>query len=172
MMKDLLKPVIVLTVICVVASALLGLTYTQTAPLIAQAEKEASDAAMQAVVPGSTAFTELPATGMENVLIAAKDDSGNGYAFKVKDKGFGGAYTVMVGIGSDGRITGVKLLDNNETPGLGSKTGAAAFTDQFKGKDQALDGVDAVTGATISSKAFFRCVDTAYQAYEAVGEGA
>lgn len=88
-MKELLKPVVVLTVICVVASALLGLTYDKTAPLIAQAEKEASDAAMQAVVPGSTTFTELALEGMENVLIAAKDDSGNGYAFKVKDKGFG-----------------------------------------------------------------------------------
>ncbi|WP_417019446.1 FMN-binding protein, partial [Anaerotruncus massiliensis (ex Liu et al. 2021)] len=105
-------------------------------------------------------------------LIAAKDDSGNGYAFKVKDKGFGGVYNVMVGIGNDGRITGVKLLDNSETPGLGSKTGADAFTGQFPGKDKSLEGVDAVTGATISSKAFFRCVDTAYQAYEAVGEGA
>lgn len=171
-MKELLKPVVVLTVICVVASALLGLTYDKTAPLIAQAEKEASDAAMQAVVPGSTTFTELALEGMENVLIAAKDDSGNGYAFKVKDKGFGGVYNVMVGIGNDGRITGVKLLDNSETPGLGSKTGADAFTGQFPGKDKSLEGVDAVTGATISSNAFFRCVYTAYQAYEAVGEGA
>ena len=65
-MKELLKPVVVLTVICVVASALLGLTYDKTAPLIAQAEKEASDAAMQAVVPGSTTFTELALEGMEN----------------------------------------------------------------------------------------------------------
>ena len=64
-MKELLKPVVVLTVICVVASALLGLTYDKTAPLIAQAEKEASDAAMQAVVPGSTTFTELALEGME-----------------------------------------------------------------------------------------------------------
>ena len=62
-MKELLKPVVVLTVICVVASALLGLTYDKTAPLIAQAEKEASDAAMQAVVPGSTTFTELALEG-------------------------------------------------------------------------------------------------------------
>ena len=42
----------------------------------------------------------------------AKDDSGLGYAFKVQDKGFGGAYTIMVGISSDGKVTGAKLLDN------------------------------------------------------------
>ena len=56
------------------------------------------------------------------MCIRDRDDSGNGYAFKVKDKGFGGVYNVMVGIGNDGNITGVKLLDNTETPGLGSKT--------------------------------------------------
>ena len=97
---NMTKPVIVLTVICIVCSALLGATYTATAPLIAASEKAASDAAMIEVVPGATAFTEIPLE-MEGVFAAAKDDGGLGYAFKVQDKGFGGAYTIMVGIGAD-----------------------------------------------------------------------
>lgn len=165
------KPIIVLTVICIIASALLGLTYNQTAPLIAAAEKKASDQAMMEVVPGSTSFTEV-ACEMEGVLAVGKDDAGNGYALKVQDKGFGGAYTIMVGIGTDGKLTGTKLMDNSETPGLGSKTGMPDFTEQFKGKDQTLEGVETITGATISSNAFIRCVQTAFKAYETLGEGA
>ena len=171
-MKELLKPIIVLTAICLITSGLLGATYNVTAPLIAQSEKKASDEAMTEVLPASTSFTEVPVDGIEGLLIAAKDESGAGWAFKVQDKGFGGAYVIMVGIGSDGKITGTKLLDNSETPGLGSKTGMPSFTGQFVGKDKELEGVETITGATISSKAFLRAVATAYTAFEAVGEGA
>ena len=172
-MNELMKPVIVLTAICVIAAALLGFTYNLTAPLIAQAEEDAANAAMAEVVPGATSFTacELP-TPIENVLNISQEDSGLGYAIQVQDQGYGGAYVVMVGIGPDGKITGAKLMDNSETPGLGSKTGTDDFISQFIGKDQALEGVSTISGATISSNAFLRCIDTAYQAYEAVGEGA
>ncbi len=78
----------------------------------------------------------------------------------------------MVGIGSDGKITGTKLMENGETPGLGSKTGMPDFTGQFAGKDRSLDGVETVTGATISSNAFIAAVEIAYEGYAAVGEGA
>ncbi|MEM1483945.1 RnfABCDGE type electron transport complex subunit G [Oscillospiraceae bacterium PP1C4] len=171
-MKELMKPIIVLTVICVITAALLGATYTVTAPLISAAEKNASDAAMAEVLPSAASFTELKVDGVEGLLIAAKDEGGSGYVFKVQSKGFGGAYQVMVGIGSDGKITGTKLLDNNETPGLGSKTGMPDFTGQFIGKDSSLDGVDTITGATISSKAFMTAVQIAYEGFAAVGEGA
>lgn len=171
-MKELLKPVIVLTVICIITSGLLGATYNVTAPLIAESEKNASDAAMEEVLPAATSFTEVQVDNIEGLLIAAKDEGGAGWAFKVQDKGFGGAYVVMVGISSDGTITGTKLLDNEETPGLGSKTGMPSFTDQFVGKDKGLENIETITGATISSKAFIRAVGTAYSAFEAAGEGA
>lgn len=164
----LIKPVIVLTIICIVSSALLGATYTMTKDTIDAATKAATDAAMAAVLPGTGSFEEITVDGVEGVLLAAKESGGLGYAFQVQDKGFGGAYVVMVGIGADGKITGTQLLDNSETPGLGSKTGDAAFTGQFIGKDSALEGVETITGATISSNAFIRCVGTAYQAYGAV----
>ena len=88
---------------------------------------------------------------------------------KVQDKGFGGAYTIMVGISSDGKVTGAKLLDNSETPGLGSKTGSADFIQRFVGVESSgVEGVQAITGATISSNAFKRCVQTAYTAFDSV----
>ena len=172
-MNELMKPVIVLTAICVVAAALLGFTYNITAPLIAQAEEDVTNAAMAEVVPGATSFTPCElSTPIEGVLAVSQADGGLGYAIQVQDQGYGGAYVVMVGIGPDGMITGAKLTDNSETPGLGSKTGTEDFTSQFIGKDRSLEGVETISGATISSSAFLRCIDTAYQAYDAVGEGA
>lgn len=168
MYMKLAKPIIVLTLICVISSALLGATYTITKDTIDAATKAATDAAMAAVLPGAGSFEEITVDGVEGVLLAAKETGGLGYAFQVQDKGFGGAYVVMVCIGDDGKITGTQLLDNSETPGLGSKTGEASFTGQFIGKDSALEGVETVTGATISSNAFIRCIGTAYQAYGAV----
>lgn len=168
----LAKPIIVLTVICIITSALLGFTYDLTADKIDAVNKAASDAAMAQVVPGAQTFEEIEIEGVTGLISAAKEASGLGYAFKVQDKGFGGAFVTMVGIGPDGKLTGAKLLDNNETPGLGSKTGQPKFLDQFPGKDRSLEGVQTITGATISSKAFLRCIDVAYQAFEKVGEGA
>lgn len=169
-MNSLIKPVIVLSVICIVTAALLGATFKITEPLIAASEKAASDAAMAEVLPSATTFSEI-SLDVPGLLTAAKDEGGSGYAFKVEDKGFGGKYVVMVGIGVDGKITGAKLLDNTETPGLGSKTGMPDFTGQFIGKDKLLSDIQMVTGATISSQTFMRAVDTAYIAFEAAGEG-
>lgn len=172
---NMAKPIIVLTVICIVASALLGLTYNVTKDQIAAVQKAASDAAMIEVLPGAATFSEYDAAqiGNDAILLAAKEESGLGYVFKVQDKGFGGAYVIMVGIAPDGTVTGAKLLDNAETPGLGSKTGEADFTSRFTGVDEAgLPEVQTITGATISSSAFKRCVETAFKTYNQVKEGA
>lgn len=168
---NMAKPIIVLTAICVISSALLGMTYNVTKDKIEEVKAEASAAAMREVLPQAQDFKELAADPENGVLLAAEGSDNTGYVFKTQDKGYGGAFVVMVGIGADGNITDVKLLDNAETPGLGSKTGMPKFTDQFKGKDQSLEGVETITGATISSKAFLRCVDTAYKAYEKLGGG-
>ena len=70
-------------------------------------------------------------------------------------------------IGADGVITAIQVMDNSETPNVGKKTMEPAFTDQFKGKSGS-DGVDAVSGATISSTAVFKVVDAAMAAYQTV----
>ena len=71
----------------------------------------------------------------------------------------------MVGIGSDGLITGTEVLVNNETQGLGSRVSEHDFMDQYIGKDSTLEGVQAISGTTISSNAFSNAVKTAYQIY-------
>ncbi len=165
----LAKPIIVLTLICLISSALLGLTYEKTKDIIAAAELQATNDAMAEVLPGSSGDFEQLDAGMENVLMAAKDNGGAGYVFQVEDSGYGGAYVVMVGMDNEGTITGAKLLEHNETPGLGAKTEGADFTSQFIGKNQSSAAdVDMITGATISSSAFIRCVEAACEAFNAV----
>lgn len=165
-MNQIVKAVIVLTLICVVVAALLGGTYTVTEPLIAAARLESRNAAMREVLPGASDFTEIPFTEMENIESAFQDKDGTGYVFTVLDKGYGGKLSVMVGISQDGEITGSKLMNNSETPGLGAKVGKAKYADQYIGKDEGgIAQVDAVVGATISSTAYARCVNNAFKAF-------
>ena len=73
-----------------------------------------------------------------------------------------------VGIGSDDKITGTKTMGHSETPGLGAKTAEAPFHAQFPGQDSSLSGVNAIGGATISSKCFIGMVEQAFQAHSII----
>ena len=165
--KDFVVPAAVLTAICLVVSAALAGTYGMTEPIIEAAKKAEADAARVVVLPGGSDFKELSVSGLTNIVDAYEAGNGAGYVITgVGTGGYGGDLQVMAGIGSDGKITAVKLMDNNETTGIGSKTGDAAYTDQYKGKDSAsLDQVEAVSGATVSSGAFKRAVTAIFQAY-------
>ena len=126
-MTDFGAPIIVLVLICAVMSGLLALTNSVTAPIIAEAEAEASRAARMEVMPAETSgFTQVdtqgvptvPANGTGGIPESITDiyvaDGGAGYVFSVTAQGYGGKGTLKmaVGIGMDGTITGVKVLDH------------------------------------------------------------
>ena len=168
--KELAIPTLVLTIICAVTTAALAFTYNFTKPYIEKAAASAADSARIELLPEGDSFTQITdenVTGIEGLVEAYQADNGAGYVFTTVAKGYGGDMFVMTGISSEGKITNVKLMDNNETPGLGSRVGEAAHTSQFVGKDSTLDGVVAVSGATISSTAFKSAVNIAFQAYGA-----
>ena len=151
--KEFVVPAAVLTVICLVVSAVLAGTYQVTKPVIEAAKRAEADASRVVVLPDGKDFEEVSASGLENIVDAYKAGNGAGYVITGKAKGYGGDLQVMAGITSDGKIAGVKLMDNNETQGIGSKTGEDAYTSQYKGKDSTLDGVTTISGATISTPA-------------------
>ena len=163
--KEFVVPAAVLTAICLVVSVALAGTYQLTEPVIEAAKRAEADASRVVVLPDGKNFEEVSASGLDNIVDAYKAGNGAGYVITGKAKGYGGDLQVMAGISSDGKITGVKLMDNNETQGIGSKTGEASYTDQYKGKDSTLDGVTTISGATVSSKAFESAVNTIFQAY-------
>lgn len=180
-MKEMLRLGTFLMVVCVVASLGLALTNQQTAPLIAEQKRLAREAALKEVLPAAKSFEETTRQeGTINIYYIGKDEAGSvvGAAFEVKPKGYGGEIAIMVGADVDGRVTGIKILEMVETPGLGAKAGDAAFTEQFRGKtaaqlwltdkDDQKGEIDAITAATITSKAVAKGVREGVEAIENV----
>lgn len=89
---------------------------------------------------------------------AVKDGVLLGLALKTSCNGYGGSINLLVGVGADNKITGVKILEHSETPGLGANANKITFTGQFAGKDlsdafEVKQDIDAITAATITSRA-------------------
>jgi len=167
-MKEYIKPVLVLTLICLVISAALAFTNQKTAPIIAQAEKTKAQAAQLEVLPEADSFTLLTLTGLpSSVKEVYRADNGAGFVVMLTIKGYGGDMKLICGIGKDGLITACSTLSQSETKGLGSKTAESPFKDQFVGKDSSLSGGETVSGAMISSKAYIGAIQDAFTAYEA-----
>ena len=180
--KAILIPTISLFLICAVVTAVLALTNNVTSEKIAANEQASKEQSMQTVVPDAVTFEEIE----QDVLYKGLDDSGSvvGYAISTAVQGYGGQVKVMTGIADDA-IIGVDVYYNDdETPGLGKNTSNESFRSQYKGlktdseihvsKDSA-DGqtVDAVTSATISSRAVTTAVNDAIEIYNhQVKEGA
>lgn len=168
--KRLVMPVAVLAVICLVVTAALAVSNSVTAPIVEKAQAEAAQAARAEVLPGGSGFTKVEAAGLpERVTEVYRADNGAGYVFSLTAKGYNGPMKLMVGIGSDGKIAGVKALDiSKEDPGMGSRVGEDFFTSQFPGKDAALEGVDTISGSTVSSASYIAAVKDAFTAFEAL----
>ena len=79
---------------------------------------------------------------------------------------------LLCGVGSDGKITACKTLSHSETPSVGARTAEEPFRSQFVGKDKNLEGVAAISNATISSQAYISAIRDAFAALDLVKEGA
>jgi electron transport complex protein RnfG len=154
-MKEMLRYGFILSLICVVASGLLaGMNSLTKSKIIAQAQAE-EDLSLKGVMPEATHF-EAVKSGNETVYYKAHDKEGKliGVAFKASGKGYSSIVETMVGMRPDGTITAIKILSQNETPGLGARVSEPSFTNRFSNKNiQGLTEIEAITGATISSRA-------------------
>lgn len=159
-----------LAITAVVAVALAGVNKI-TAPRIEQLNAEKTQQAIEAVLPG----------GFDTQITDYTDDTGlvtnvysgtNGYAFEVTPAGFDNTITMMVGVDHDGKVLGISIVSHTETSGLGAVAAATtsageSFRSQFVGMSGSVavtkDGgeVDALTGATITSRAVCTGVNAA-----------
>ena len=172
--SSLINMIVSLVLISMSMSAALGFVYLKTkGPIEAAAMKKEIDAISQVCPP----FDSDPVGGMvekDGVIIYPVSMEGQvtGYAIKTfTDNGFGGRVELMVGFLPDGSINGLSVLQQKETPGLGTKMTDPGFQEQFLGKNPVdydlhvkKDGgmVDAITAATISSRAFCDAMRRAY----------
>ncbi|GAB6012325.1 RnfABCDGE type electron transport complex subunit G [Viscerimonas tarda] len=175
-----------LTIICIVSSAILAFVNTKTVEPISFSKKQKLENAVKLVVSG---FDNSPLDESWKVAVAP-DDSLIIYPAKKEGeligvaiesnsmKGFGGEIKIIVGLSPEGKVLDYAVLQHAETPGLGDKMGDWFKADKNKqsiiGKDLSngllsvtKDGgdVDAITAATISSRAFLDAVNRAYAAY-------
>ena len=183
--STLINMLVALFVITAVSGGVLGLVYGFTKDAIAEVDQKKNEAAIQAVLPleGEITYQEETLSYTEDGVTTefpcnlAYDANGNfqGAAIKTSEGGFGGKIEMMVGFLADGTIKGTSVLSHSETPGLGANM-TGKFKDQFVDKNPAdfklivkKDGgdVDAITAATITSRAFSKAVDKAYKAFEA-----
>ena len=163
--KDLIMPTLVLTVICLVASAALGFTNQITQPIIAAAQEAAAREARLQVLPSADDFTQVTGYTTENIVDVYEANNGAGYAITANAKGYGGNLQVMVGIDAEGKIADTQVLICNETPGLGSRVAEDPYRSMYPGKGADLEGVDIISGSTVSSRAFEAAVLSAFQVF-------
>ena len=174
-----LRLTITLLLIAAVVAAALALVNQVTKPVIEEANQAKTQKAIEAVLPGGyeteiTDFTD--ATG----LVSKVYRGAQGYALEVTPSGFDGTVTLMVGVSFDGKVLGISVISHSETAGLGAVSAADtaaghAFRNQFIGQSGQVavtkDGgtMDAITGATITSRAICDGVNAALACVASLG---
>jgi electron transport complex, RnfABCDGE type, G subunit len=186
---SLLRLVVVLTSIALVAGLALTGVYALTKERIDNAQKAKKEQALNLVLPDFKGTlidtTVVPEGEKEGVLVhLATQEDGTLYGAAIETytkKAFDGRFDLMVGFAADGSIINTEVIDASETPGLGDKINKTKsdFAKQFNGQDPATyklsvkkDGgdVDAITAATISSRAYCDAVQRAYNVFMKIKE--
>jgi electron transport complex protein RnfG len=197
LIKDILKLIFALTLVCVVAALALVYAYNATKQAIAKQDRLAKLEAIRAALPLYDNEPDRPIEkggGMvilngKEYYIAKKEGEIVAVAFQESSKnGFSGLIEVMVGISPEGMITGIDIVRHLETPGLGSKIDDPQennpFKEQFKGRSldnsKLVDGeikvkkdggdIEAISGATISPRAVCEAVSKALIHFQEVKE--
>jgi len=188
-MKDLLRLILVLTIICAVSAGLLALIENLTADARAQAKREEMLRAIRSVMPSGyvnepdqAVLTVKDAAGESHRIFVGLTADGQvtGYALQAADpKGYGGQIQLMIGLTTDGVITGIEILQHKETPGLGTKIQDPEFRRTFHGKtlDNATWKVEKeggsfpqFAGATISPRSVVNAVHRGLEFYRGARE--
>jgi electron transport complex protein RnfG len=180
--STLINMILSLVLISMTMSAALGFVYLKTKDPIEFASKQKEIEAIKQVIPE---FDSDPLANMNEyngviVYQLTRHNEPAGFAIKsFTERGFAGRIEIMAGILPDGTINNVVVVKHKETPGLGTKMNEARFSDQFDGKNPASfklkvrkDGgdVDAITAATVSSRAYCDALQRAFETFKAIND--
>jgi electron transport complex protein RnfG len=176
-MKDMLKITLSLVAIFIAAGLIMGITYKFTSPIKFKAEKKEKEEALKEMAPDAT--DPIMPSGKwtvhnKNFEYYEAKASGKPVAFiaSTAGKGYSSFIQMLVSLSPDLKIRDLKVLGMNETPGLGDQVLEKNFLDQFKGKSlsqivlikgETKDNIQAISGATISSRGVTNGVKDAVQ---------
>ena len=157
---------------CFVSGLVIGAVYYVTAPIAAEKAEMMKQASMRELVKDADSFHEVQ--GHEGWFAAQKNGETIAYIVPSSSKGYGGAIKMLVAVAADGKIMDFSILEHNETPGLGDNAQKPTFRNQFakkEAKDLTVvkdpsnhENIQAMTGATISSRAVTKAVREAAEA--------
>ena len=179
--KYILRISLTLLLIASVVAAALALVNRITKPIIQKADEEKMQQAIRQVLPGGY-DSQVEAFTDPSGLVSKVFKGANGYAVEVLPNGFDSAITMMVGVAPDGTVLEICMVSHTETAGLGAvaaSPGSAGntFREQFVGTSGEArvkkDGgtIDAITGATVTSRAVCSGVNAAVACVEALEQG-
>lgn len=168
-----------LTAACFISGAVIAGTYYVTAPIAKQKAIQLQNDSMKALVNGAEEFKSV--NGKKDWYVAEKGGQPIAYVIPAESKGYGGTITMLVAVGKDGKVIDFNIVSANETPGLGANASEPKFRNQFKGKTSEnlevtkdpsqTDKIQAMTGATISSRAVTKGVKEAVDEYKEFAGG-
>lgn len=171
-MGKIIKLGATLGVFCVVSAGLLAYVFLLTMPQIEANAKATFESSLREVLPGAATFKALTKPEEKTQIYeGCAGEKRVGLAVKLAPRGYAGEIDMLVGVDPELRVKGMKILNQRETPGLGANVLKPKFIGQFigKGTGDALEpkkDVDALTGATISTRAVAEGVKAALRSSE------
>jgi electron transport complex protein RnfG len=164
--KDILKITLNLAVIYIAGGLIIALVHAATSPIRYHNKVVAEELALKSLVPDADKIEKLGDWKIHEkdakYFVAKKGEATIGYIVQSYGKGYSSYINTLIAVDRDFRVKKVKILDQKETPGLGDEIEEDSFTDLLKGKDadhlkvlktETTEYVQAITGATISSRA-------------------
>lgn len=178
---EILRVGIMLFLITAVAAAILAGVNSLTAPIIAENDRLAEEKAFIAVLPMAAGFEKVEFKPEEKSIVTEIFSGGSaGVVVKVSPNGYGGEISMVVGVDNEYKVTGIEIISQGETAGLGSNCTKDEFKEQFKGKTENIEvvkngaknnQVDAISSATITTKAVTKGVNEAVSTVKAMRGG-
>lgn len=162
-MKNNIKPTLTLSAICVAVALLLSVINMVTGPIIEAQRNAAASGALLEVFPGGSGFEEIDITSLglpSGVTNAYRENSGKGYVFRVVSSGYKPGMVIMVGIDSEGKVTGSKCLETQDTFGK-----EPSIDNTYNGQSLSDFTPNMISGATMTSNGYRDAVSTALQAF-------
>jgi electron transport complex protein RnfG len=180
-MNKILKLTIVLFLVCAIVAGILGVVNELTADTIAEQNRLKTEKAYAAVLE-SDGYEDIDFdnTNFPTVTNISECTNGAGYVVTTTFTGAQGTITMAVGVSTDYKCTGISIISHSETSGLGANAASSAevgvnWRAQFVGEDDTIalaksgGNIDALSGATITSRSVTNATATAIKAVESLG---
>jgi len=164
--KEILKITLNLVVIYLIGGLILAVVYAKTSPVMFQKAALEKEAALKKLIPDADAIEKLGDWSIHEkhseYFVARKNNAVIGYIIQSFGKGYSSYIDTLIAVDTDLKVIKISILGHAETPGLGDEIETDTFKNQFAGKDtehlkivktETVDYVQAISGATISSRA-------------------